>query len=184
MKKANINEKADMNQDENYLHLLFNEEIYVINEPLKDPVEQLKDHIESREDKPTAPKLTYKGKNKKGVIMLINHADVQYLNDQQEQLINNILKSVNLSFDDIGLVNLHHFKNNIYLEDLLELNCHYFIGFGIPASVLSKERNLISHEVFTQKNIKILLTYSLDELNNDRNKKISLWNNLKKMFLK
>ena len=173
-----------METKKNYLHLLLNEDIYVIQEPDIHSVEALKENMKRDSSETDIPKITFKGGNKKGVIMLVDHADVQYLHQSQEELINNILKSINFSLEDIGLVNLHHYKDNIHLDDLLALNCNYFIAFGIPASRISEDRNLISHEVFTQKNIKILLTYSLDELNNDRNKKISLWNNLKKMFLK
>lgn len=175
-----------MKIEDPYLKYLIEEEIYLIPDPSEQQpshnLQPLKEKVQDTEPEDDRPLLTFKGENLKQLILIFEHQHDQYLNQEQENLLKKILGAINYSLKDVGMINLHHYKKKPDLDQLLELGCNHLIGLGINPSTLSKDRNMISHQVFDRKNIKILLSYSLDELNQDKNKKISLWNNLKKMF--
>lgn len=171
-----------------YLHLLFNEPLYLIQEQQKDPVSELKEHIEADEMKAdsqeSVDEINYQGENQKQIVILLSSEKALFKDKNEEALLKNILKSVNLTFKDVALLNPQHIPKNIDIEILTsKIDVNFLISFGVSPELLFPNRTVVNHEVMQRNNIKVLFTYGLDELHDNRDKKISLWNNLKKLFL-
>ena len=167
-------------RDYSFLPFLFNETIYVV--PEDKPANQVEKLM--AEEKETQPdnQLTWQGNNLQQVIILIKYPDNQYLDENQRGLLGKILSAVKLTFDDIALINLAHYPDKLSLDQVTEPGAKYLLAFGITPDDIDSDRNLILQEIFTRNRTQLLFTASLEDLEKDRNKKVSLWNNLKQMF--
>jgi len=170
------------NKDYSFLPFLLNDTIYLVNEDK--PASKVEEIIEDEKDRTNKVQtnITWQGKNKQQVVILIKNSNEQYLNTSQRDLMAKILAAVNLDFDDIAIINLAHYNQKFSIDKLTEPGAHYLISFGVAQEDIKMDRNFILDEIFSRGNIKLLFTASLENIEIDRNKKILLWNNLKKMF--
>jgi len=167
-------------KDYSFLPFLLNESIYLV--PEDKPVSKTEQLIEEEKSDKPEDHLTWQGKNQQQVVILIKYPNNQYLDETQRGLMAKILSAVKLTFDDVALINLAHYPVKHSLDKLTEPGAHFLIAFGITPGDIASERNLILNEIFTRNRTQMLFTSSLEELEKDRNKKVALWNNLKKMF--
>ncbi len=166
-----------MTKNYSFLPLLINEGIYLINDSnLSATVLQV-----------TEPALTpnrelsIMGKNNKHVIILVNHPESPFTTTSQELLLRNILTAMNMTINDIALINLAHLELPVTVEELKRVGCSFLIGFDIPPHSI-KDVDLIKNQIKEETSIKFLATFSLNELEVDKSMKMLLWKNLKMMF--
>ncbi len=167
-------------KDYAFLPFLLNESIYVV--PDNKPASKVEELISQEKEQEATGRLTWQGNNRQQVVVLINYPGNQYLDEKQRGLLGKILSAVNLDFDDIALINLAHYHEKHSLGKLTEPGAQYLIAFGVSQNDIAAERNLIKNEIFSRNRIQMLFTASLEDLEKDRNKKVTLWNNLKRMF--
>lgn len=165
-------------KDYSFLPFLLNESIYVV--PEDKPASKVEQLLEEEDEQPG--QITWQGNNRQQVVLLIKNEHEQYLSELQKDLMSKILAAVKLNFEDVALINLAHYKEKHHLDKFTEPGAKYLIAFGLTSDDIALDRNLIMNEIFSRNNIQMLFTASLEELEKDRNKKISLWNNLKQMF--
>jgi DNA polymerase III psi subunit len=177
---------------ENYFFLpqLINEGIYLVKEPNvleAGTSEKVKKKEESTTSemplvKEPVAKLPYQGRNKKKIVVLVCHPDVEYSTTSQELLLRNILTAMNLSMNDIALINVAHAGKILEIDDVGKIGCEKLIAFGVGSDKLSQEEKLEFNQIMQLYNMQILMSYSLDDLQHDKEKKMMLWRNLKVMF--
>jgi hypothetical protein len=120
-------------------------------------------------------KLCFSGQNFKKVCVVVDYPHHESIIPKDALILERILASVNLTFEDIALVNQS--KSRIQPEDIpYHLETQKLIAFGIKNM---KQYN----QVEFRKDLKLL--YCPDNLSNlamSKEKKIILWQNLKDMF--
>jgi hypothetical protein len=120
------------------------------------------------------------GGNKKGVAILVYYPDERWIYFKDKIILERILASIKLTFEDVALINTHFYKPGSIdeLSDTLELS--KLIGFGINDAFLKGLKR--EEPVKTSKTAVFLMNSDLDEIAMDNSKKRLLWNNIKVMF--
>lgn len=94
------------------------------------------------------------------------------LHEKEKKLFYNILKALNLSYDDIFMMTVSYNKKNIRFSSSFDkIQPSIIIVFGSSISKMFLNNNY--------KGIKIISTYSLIEMINDKKLKKYVWNDLK-----
>ncbi|MDH5599398.1 MAG: hypothetical protein OEY34_09745 [Cyclobacteriaceae bacterium] len=156
-----------------FLREFLNEPIYIIKEDSIQLSETLPDSSSA-----STVEISYKGQNKKGILILVSNPGDEYLSPDKEELLKKILQSVNLSFIDIALINISSHPHS----DFLNLG-NIIISFGIEhvEEISAIPHFYQSHPV----NEKIIIRcHSLEQIADDRELKLKLWNCLKNQFIK
>lgn len=175
--------------DVSFLHLFMTEPIYLLDEPItedriSDPqnVSAL-DLATASEEAPD--ELVFIGQNKKNILILIDEEGVEFIRQENQQLLHKILNAVHLSIDDTKLVNVRkNSASSASLVNALEKTPFTtLISFGtiIPEWPVC---NLFSKYVVSTDNMnrKLLLADPLSHLAQDLHKKRNLWICLQDMF--
>jgi hypothetical protein len=130
--------------------------------------------------------LTYKtiGENKKGVIVLVTIPDAEFMELPQLVFLQKILAAIGFSPADVAYVNNLAEHNTVFEELQQTIKVNYIISFA------SRVDSKLPHDKFTLYNpvklgtVPILFSHSLADLEKDQEKKVNLWEALKKMFQK
>jgi DNA polymerase III psi subunit len=124
--------------------------------------------------------LVIKGNNFKNVLVAVSSKD---FNEKTEMLLKNILKAVSCNFpDDVTLILLKK-DESICIKQLIDsYKSKYLLAFGLSANKLSLNIEKKVNHVFHISSTQMLLSPSLQTLIQNRDKKVYLWNQLKKMF--
>ena len=133
-------------------------EIIKVKEPEKKPVEAL---IETRKN------------------FLIFHSGA-YLEPNEKLLLNKILNSVSLKFEDVELFTDF---NEDSLKEVLKINSLIIINFGVKIYHIWDQFNEEKYILQNKNNIKYLLADSLSSIDVDVEKKKLLWKVLKSVFM-
>jgi hypothetical protein len=174
-----------MEENYSFLPFLIDEEIFLVKEPGSlevDTTAAKKGPNQNLTEQERVVDLIYQGKNLKHMVALVDHPEVDYMNTQQELLLRNILSAMNLNLNDIALINLAHINRGIGIADLEKADCRKLIGFGIGSEKLMIGKKIDANQLVEINGIQFLLSYPLDDLQNDKQKKMTLWRNLKVMF--
>jgi len=170
-----------MKKDYSFLPYFIDEDIYLVKDGL--PGEPRHESQQTWATSPE-PRLEFKGENRKHVVIAIDYAGEGYISPAQEALLHNILAAVNLTPEDIALVNLKKWGAPLNEAALKKIGCERLIGFGVDPKAIEGTHEKASHAIIVLNSSQYLFTYSLDELNEDREKKMVLWRHLKAMFFK
>ncbi|MEM8969312.1 MAG: hypothetical protein AAGE93_23040 [Bacteroidota bacterium] len=122
------------------------------------------------------------GNNMWRVLVLVDESDVSHLSQESKQLLEKILQAVQLSLDDICLVNIQQAPEPNRVE--FELEYSYYITFGMPPEAW--QFNSFSKKYVVDKDDTgkaYLWADSLIEIASDVEKKKALWISLKTLFL-
>ena len=91
---------------------LFQEDLYLIRENTNvKPKVETKTLSEPIKESNSNEQAGFKGKNKKGIVVLIDYPAVGGMPPDQEELLRKILTSIQLTLEDILLVNTEWFCN-------------------------------------------------------------------------
>jgi len=147
-----------------YMAGLFTEDIYLVREEIASD--------NGAVDDTTA----FMGMNKKGIVILVHDSGADCLPPDHEELLRKILASVQLTMDDVYVINTFHYK-----EAPLSFGSRV-VSFG--------DENLSLHSEITEKykiinveGIEILPIDSLVQIGQSVELKKKLWSCLKEMFL-
>lgn len=135
-----------------FLPLFIEEEIYL---------------IEDRNTK-TAP--VFVGGNKQGVLILVSNSNEALLSPEEDDLLQKILLSVELTYDDVAIV-------NVPKPDFQEVDFQKALSFGVA---VEPQTNYYQVEEIEGK--QWLLVDSLTKIAKDRSKKKQLWQHLQQLF--
>jgi hypothetical protein len=122
--------------------------------------------------------INYLGSNKKGILILVQDIESEFLNAQDLDFLMKIIESgLKYAGEDIAIVNCIRFP---YWQIFDELHHSFLIGFGDHQEVHFND--LIKYEVAVKEGVRILLADDLKTIAGDRNIKMKLWKALQRMF--
>jgi hypothetical protein len=122
----------------------------------------------------------YFGGNKQGVAILVMYPDERWIYFKDKIILERILASVKLTFDDVALINTNFYKPESLEELTKSFNISKIIGFGINDPFLKGLKR--EEPVKLPKTAVFLMNSDLDEIAMNVGAKRLLWNNLKLMF--
>ncbi|MDH5365437.1 MAG: hypothetical protein OEW67_00500 [Cyclobacteriaceae bacterium] len=172
-------------ENSSFLPHFLTEEVYVIDNSSNDnknqqstienvSIEKLKTELNK-----TPEHLTYSGLNQKEILVLINYPDGILANDRE--LLFKILAAINLTENDIALINLAINNTEQQASLLAKLPCQKVISFGTACSSLFPE-DTPNYQISSINNRTILKSHSIHDIAADTEKKKLLWAQLQKAF--
>lgn len=121
------------------------------------------------------------GKNRSKILVLVEEPDAPHLSEPGKVLLEKILIAVNLSFEDIHLVNVSNCETPDNLEAELEFKT--CITFGMPPEPWQYSNFSRKYEVIEdEKGRAFLWSDPLSSIASDVEKKKLLWLSLKSLF--
>ena len=122
-----------------------------------------------------APK--YLGHNEKKILVLVSHAAVPYLPDNELSFLTTVLAACKLGMGDIAIVNFHQLEQAA-LNDLIETAAKNVLLFGLDPEAIGMPVNFPQFQLqpFNQRNY--LHAPTLSELESDKELKKQLWTSL------
>ncbi|HNP19065.1 MAG TPA: hypothetical protein PKL31_11560 [Fulvivirga sp.] len=170
-----------------FLKQFITEEVYVIdkqnnaaqdNVKVADIVKEPEVQYPEEQIAGEAIPINYKGANKKGIAIIVNYPDHEYISADDEAFLLKILSAVKLSAEDVGIINRATNNNLIPLKALESTTCLIFdeksdLTNGLnPYSITSKD------------GIDVLWGSPLTTIAIDKVQKKLLWEALQSLFLK
>ncbi|MGB4774171.1 MAG: hypothetical protein WBP45_03280 [Daejeonella sp.] len=157
------------------LKLLFNNDIYHI--PEGELVKETILHNNALAD--TEPKtFAYLGENNKYFLVLIDDKTNKELNTLHLDVLLKIMTAKGLELRDLAILNLNNYPG-VTFSDLKDFFvCSKLVLLGISPERISLPA-LSSNQPEEYENVKVLATYSLEEMINSRDKKIQFWDVMK-----
>ncbi len=126
------------------------------------------------------PNVPAKGGNAKGLLLVGRRHDF----DTHIELLKNLLKAIHYNYDtDVKMVPLPNEVQSIDWKTIADDNTKEAIIFEVPAQDLGLQINTYLYYWFEISKVRILFSDSLESLSKNKNKKLQLWNALKKQFL-
>jgi hypothetical protein len=120
------------------------------------------------------------GGNKKGVCILVNYRDERWIYFKDKLILEKILESVKLKFEDVALINTYYYKPPTIEELADQLLISKVIGFDINDPFMKGFKR--DEPQKTSNSSVFLMNSGLNEIAMDVAQKRLLWNNLKLMF--
>jgi DNA polymerase III psi subunit len=115
-------------------------------------------------------------------ILVIVHSTEITLNEKQSVFLQSILKACKIEASKVNIIS----TSSPQFGDYKQLNSLFGIEkcllFGIEPSAIKLPMNFPSFQIQSYQNQQYLWAPSLEELENDKNQKITLWNSLQKIF--
>lgn len=175
-----------MEKQEEFLKYIYHEDLYIIDEPplalaetqeLKEEVADLSSEREDELVNEPSP-VKFLGSNNKGILILVNDPDSEFLNERDLGFLMRIVESgLKYSKTDIAIVNCVKFP---YWQIFDEIHHAFLIAFGNHQTefLQGKPKYLVSDN----DGIKVLLADDLGSMADDKQKKGQLWAALQSMF--
>ncbi|MFY0653007.1 MAG: hypothetical protein JXQ96_13275 [Cyclobacteriaceae bacterium] len=179
-------------ENNEFLKYFINEDLYHVEEKVTEPkekeyagetenstevvpkVEEPKVQLESSEVMEEV-ELKYKGANAKGILVLVEDANAEFLNDKDLQYLLKILGAVKLSLEEIALVNIVNQKS----VDSLDFQKALLFTSNHNFSLDNTEKySALSHNEKT-----VLVADPVDQIAASVELRKSLWGALQGMFL-
>lgn len=175
-----------MEENIELLKYIYQEDLYIVDEP-ETSVQSKPEIVEKIEPAPIeapppivqeANAVTYFGSNEKGILILVNDPENEFLNQGDLDFLMKIIESgLRFTKHDFALVNT---AKNPAFQAMDEIVYKYLLSFNVSISDTSGNEHF--NLVKENDGKKILLTESLKDISTDTSKKTSLWKNLKIMF--
>lgn len=129
---------------------------------------------------PAQTVVNYLGKNEKCILVLIKNESLAFLPDNELNFLSSILSACKLSLADVAIVNLFSLAAPETVTENIE--CKNVLLFGVEPLSIGLPIHF-PHFQLQQFNKKTYLSAPpLSDIENYKEVKLNLWNNLKKMF--
>lgn len=122
------------------------------------------------------------GNNEKKVLVLVSHSTVVFLPDEELKFLTGILAACKLSIADVSIVNLHHAPGTGYKDLLNQFNSTRMLLFGLEPEAIRLPLSFPDFQLQSFNGCTYHWCPDLGKMENDRDLKTRLWNNLKKLF--
>jgi DNA polymerase III psi subunit len=182
-----------------FLSVFLTEELYVLAEeklPVPDPAlrsidqkpkeKELKAETKAAEPEPQlspVPGDLVFGKNGKGILILVDAPGHKVLDKPEGKLLKDILKSVNLEFDDVAILNIARCSEQHYWSCLDSVKYIKLVSFGVQPYQVPVLGKMDKFTALQEEGKTYILAEKLTAITADRAAKIKLWNLLKSHFV-
>lgn len=178
-----------MSEDYSFLTNLITEDIYYIPPKRHQSPEEktvmavTEDRDMEAVDKNDIKNIKYAGQNLKGILVLVNERNQQFLSRQNEDFLKKVLLAINIDLDDIALVNLAG-MDEAQMEAIKTFPHRLRFCFMEKIPDILMETELKLYENSMHDGNKILWCDPLGPISNNKELKIKLWQQLKLIFNK
>lgn len=128
--------------------------------------------------------LDFLGENKKKIVFVVNNEKEKYVSNEEMAVLINLLTACKFSMADIALVNYYPSHDITYEKLTEQFKAKYILLFGLTCEQLGLPFNIPEFQVQKFQDEIYLFNPPFNDLINDKNSKIALWNCLKKIFHK
>jgi len=119
--------------------------------------------------------ISFLGKNKKQIAIIVNNDDALYLPDEQLSFLLGILAACKLTMEDVAIINIKKNEALTYKTLTKELNTEKIFLFGVDASEIELPLQQYNKQLY-------LSSPLLSILQDDKAEKSKLWLCLKQVF--
>jgi hypothetical protein len=174
-----------MEKQEEFLRYIYNEDLYIIDKPsmilakAQAPRQVGADANTEQQELVNEPSsVKYLGSNNKGILILVNDPESEFLNETDLGFLMRIVESgLKYSKTDIAIVNCAKYP---YWQIFDEIHHTFLIALGShQADVLQGKSK---YQVSDNEGIRVLIADELATMADDREKKGKLWSSLQNMF--
>ena len=174
-----------MDNTKDYLKYIYQEDLFLINEPqgLTKEIEGNTDSESHSEEEfveqiNETPVVKFLGSNNKGILILVNDSENEFLNQHDLGFLMKIIESgLKYSKSDIALVNCLKYP---YHQIFDEVHHSSIIAFGSHKTELLDGQ--AKYQIIDHDGIRIITADDLSVIETDRDKKMQLWKALQRMF--
>jgi len=192
-----------LTQNSNALRLLMTEDLYILpeNEQLIPAKAEQTSKISCQEvievqvpeipapqaeevlpQKPAEPEkireFNYLGENNKYFLILFNEPNQKDISGIQKETLLKIMSAKGLELRDLAVLNLNQYPGVNYTDLKEFFSFNKIVMFGIDPKQISLSSQS-SNQVVKLESVKVLCTYSIDEMIKDTTKKREFWNVMK-----
>ncbi len=162
------------------LRLLMSEDLYRVHEAMPEPAPEVQrpSGPEAKATQEEAPVFSYLGENNKYFLILVNDPGHQHLNTADREVLLKILQAKGLELRDVAILNAGKFPGVTFpqLKSFFVPSRIVFFGlsaeqFGLPA--------VSTNIPGKHGDVKLLTTYTFQEMQADINKKKAFWQVMK-----
>jgi hypothetical protein len=171
-----------MISDYNFLPYFFTEPVYVI--PEDSYQYSTTESIPEVNINHPHKKLPIRGNFAKQVLLVVDDTDEEVLNVSESEFLNRILKAVQLTEEDIIILNVHHITDEQLPAILANFPFKVLISFGVNSYSLLGTPTAVPYQIPKGQDKIRLLVDNLSSIENDKQKKIKLWENLQLLFVR
>lgn len=132
--------------------------------------------------KDEGPEWDFFGQNKKNVLVAVRYPEVKYIPDKQLTFLTKLLSACNYSLADVAIINFHFYQSQDFNDLISTLSPTSALLFGIEASEFGLPMNFPQFQVQNFRNIKFLISPTLETIEPEKTLKSNLWVALKKMY--
>lgn len=130
---------------------------------------------------PAAPTLNFLGKNKKNIVVLVDHDNAPILPDAELNFLTSILAACKLSLADIAIVNFHT-ADTALLKELMDQSARNVLLFDVSPLSIGLPINFPHFQVQSFNQRTYVCAPGLSAIEKDKGLKMQLWNGLKQLF--
>ena len=170
-----------------FYQLFFTENLYLVpdHEPENMPVPL---PVPAAEDinGDTVPAKTYRilGENRKGLLIVVSLPESEFAQLPQHDFLTKVLASIKHTPSDVGFVNLPPQEKLDIYQVSKETTLNTLLAFGPGLLDMSSDSKIHLYKPASIGKIPLLIADVLTTIENDVNKKKSLWVGLQNIFLK
>ncbi|HTE00352.1 MAG TPA: hypothetical protein VK668_13760 [Mucilaginibacter sp.] len=165
------------------LRFIFQDELYLLNEDknfYNSPPESDQDEAPEpqREVKTPQVNFNYLGANKKNLLLLVNYAGYEFMQDTHLTALENVLTRMGYTRDDVAILNMAKFTGTLYEQITAYFEPQKLILLGaasLPSGLDKPAFNLPEK----RENLTILYTFSFDEMMTNNDHKKAFWEQMK-----
>jgi hypothetical protein len=122
------------------------------------------------------------GKNKKGVIILVNNADAAFLPEEELNFLIGILSACKLTMEDAGILNIAKCPDLSYHSFEKEITGDKIFLFGVSPEAIKLPLSFPHYQIQAYNSATYLSAPTLALLMQQKEEKLKLWNCLKQIF--
>lgn len=131
---------------------------------------------------PGKPSIKFLGKNEKNILVVVNHAGVPFLPDDELKFLTSVLSACKLSLADVAIVNWREVATKEYSAVFEELNGNRILLFDVSPSEFGLPLSFPFFQVQPFDNRNYLCAPALTGIEKDVETKKQLWASLKRIF--
>lgn len=163
------------------LRILLDEELYQVRETAASPSPAAPLAAAAAAAEPVAgTDFEYLGHNRRFILLLVHEPGEPAVSPATLESLNRILGGLNLTLEDVALLNLARYPDATFNTLKGFFACSKAVLFGIDPARLGLPA-LPSNEISALDRVKLLATFSFQEMNAQKQKKRIFWDEMKKL---
>jgi len=151
----------------------------LVPETLQIPVLPVKEELQQEQPViASKPVFSYLGENNKYILIVVKESVKEFINQDELGFLLKILAAKKWELKDIAIINTEKYST-LNFDDLKDyFACSKILTFGINLTSLNIA-GAVANKTLTYKDVKVLGTWTLAQLEKDVSKKTIYWNELK-----